>query len=90
MTHVVPAPRFHGLDDLRIVIEYGDIDRGCRSDLVLVHHIEETPDSNAIAVVAHTITHDIGRRRPGPPREMLANWIRRRDEFVDLDVGHHP
>ena len=87
VAHVLPAPGFHGFQDLGIHFDHRHRKRDRAAHAVLVQHLEHPPQADAVAVVAAAITQHIGMRHARP---WIAHADLGRNIFVVLDIGADP
>ena len=84
--HHVPLAALVRFQDLRIVVEHREIERGGAADAEVVHDVEHAPEADAVAVVAQAVAQHVGmwRARPRIARPRFGQIL------VVLDVRHDP
>jgi hypothetical protein len=82
-----PVALEHRVGDVREMLEHADVERRRAANAVMVEHGQETPETDAVAVLVHRILLRVGQRGSGP---RIANAIQRRQILVVLDVRRHP
>ncbi len=87
VAHILPAARFHRLEDLGIHLDHRHRERDGAADAVLVQHLEHAPQADPVAVVAAAIAQHVGMRHARP---RVAHADLGRKVFVMLDVGADP
>ncbi len=81
----IPVPRQHRVTNLREVLEDGEVDVHGAADSVPVEHLEHSPETHAVPVVARRIARNIRRREAGAPD--AHGWRR---VLIVLDVRNDP
>ncbi len=76
--HVVPVRRDHGVFNFREVVQDLKVETAAGPDMMLVQHIEDAPEADAIAVIHTRIVWDIRLGRPAL-RQILEELHIRRD-----------
>ena len=87
MAHEVPITLHHGFGDLGVMFQHRQVEGHTTLDFILVQHLQHTPESHPVAVVAVGILLHVRIWRAGP---RVSNTVVVGQILVVFNVGSYP